>query len=117
MTFTKFYANGRYVGQFGRFSANHVVLYASESVSFALPPPGPDGEMELAIHFYMSAAAQFLDPDVGGMQWAAGARADVHRASAAGVGTRQQLHSYFGNLPEASVFLLFAPLERVGMAV
>jgi hypothetical protein len=48
------YANGRYVGQFGRFSASHVDIYFTRPVSFPLPPVGPDGNLDLALRFYMS---------------------------------------------------------------
>lgn len=61
------YANGQYVGEFGDFRRNRVTLYASKPVSFALPAPELDGEIELALRFYMSAATQFGNPDVGGM--------------------------------------------------
>jgi hypothetical protein len=104
------YANGRYVGQFGGFSANRVTEYSGESVSLALPPPGPDGEMNLAIRFYMSAASQFLSPDVGGMHGppALGLASTVRLLQTSEEDSR--LHSYFGYLLEAFVFLLFAPL-------
>ena len=61
------YANGRFVGQFGGFSENHVTMYYSQPASFALPPPGPDGMYELAVRIYMSPATVFGNPDVGGL--------------------------------------------------
>lgn len=104
------YANGRYVGQFGKFSANHVALYYSRAASFPLPPPGPDGEVVLAMRFYMSTSTQFLGPDVGGM----------HGPPTLGLASTIQLLqsaedevnrvSFFGNLAQALLFLLIAPL-------
>lgn len=51
------YANGRYVGEFGRFASDHVTQYSPQPVSFALPKPGPDGILTLALRFYMSPAS------------------------------------------------------------
>lgn len=104
------YANGRFVGQFGKFSNNHVTEYYSEPVSFALPPPGPDGMYDLAIRVYMSPATRFNNPDVGGL----------HAPPVLGLATTVQLmqaadrdallHSQFGTLLRLFLFLLVAPL-------
>lgn len=61
------YANGQYVGEFGRFSVHRVTIYTNQPVSFALPKPGPDGTLTLALRFYMSPATALYSPDVGGM--------------------------------------------------
>jgi hypothetical protein len=104
------YVNGRYVGQFGGFSQNHVTLYYAEPVSFALPSPGPDGEMELALRFYMPAVSQFASPDVGGMHGppALGLASTVQLLQASEKDS--QLHQQFGTLLETLIFLLVAPL-------
>jgi hypothetical protein len=104
------YANGRYVGQYGDFSGKHVTLYYSEPESFALPAPGPDGEIDLAVRFYMSPATFFNGPDVGGM----------HAAPALGLASTVQLlqtaeydailHNFFGVLLQTFLFILVAPL-------
>lgn len=104
------YANGRYVGQFGKFSPGHVTLYNALPVSFALPKPGTDGEIELAVRFYLSAATQFADPDVGGMHGPpmlglAGVVKLLQRSE-----TNAALHRQFGSLQEAFLFLLVLPL-------
>ena len=104
------YANGRYVGQYGSFSGNHVTLYYSEPASFALPAPGPDGEIDLAVRFYMSGATFFNGPDVGGM----------HGAPALGMASTVRLlqtseddallHNQFGVLTQMFLYILVAPL-------
>lgn len=61
------YANGRYVGEFGGFASRDVAEYFSQPTAFALPKPGPDGILTLALRFHMSAADALTDLDVGGM--------------------------------------------------
>jgi hypothetical protein len=104
------YANGHYVGQFGGFSARRVRLYLSRPLSFPLPAPGPDGEIEVAVRFYMSAATQFDSPDVGGMHTppALGLASTVHLLQAAD--DDANLHVFFGTLLRTFLFLLIAPL-------
>ncbi|MGA8743368.1 MAG: PP2C family protein-serine/threonine phosphatase [Terracidiphilus sp.] len=104
------YANGRYVGQFGQFSTDHVNLYASLPASFPLASPGPEGEIELAVRFYMSPSTRFTDPDVGGMHQppALGLASTVHLLQA--TENDANLHSWFGDILRALFFLLAAPL-------
>jgi len=104
------YVNGHYVGQFGRFSAKHVTLYYSKPVSFALPTPGPNGEIEVALRFYMSAATRFQAPDAGGMHQppVLGLSSTVHLLEAAE--HTAMLHIYLGTVLESFLFLLVAPL-------
>ncbi|HEX4582584.1 MAG TPA: PP2C family protein-serine/threonine phosphatase [Acidobacteriaceae bacterium] len=104
------YANGHYVGQFGGFSAHHVSLYYTQPLSFPLPAPVPDGEIELAVRFYMSPATRFNSPDVGGMHGppALGLASTVHLLQAAD--DDANLHGFFGGLLRAFLFLLIAPL-------
>jgi hypothetical protein len=104
------FANGRYVGQYGRFSGKHVTLYYSEPASFALPSPGPDGELDVAVRFYMGGATFFGVPDAGGM----------HEAPGLGLASTIRLlqtadydalvHSDFGLLLQMFLFILVAPL-------
>jgi hypothetical protein len=104
------YANGRYVGQFGDFSAKHITLYFSKPASFSLPAPGPDGILDLAVRFYMSPATPFGSPDVGGM----------HGPPVLGLASTVQLlqasekdaylHAAFGTFLQVFLFLLLAPL-------
>jgi hypothetical protein len=103
------YANGHYLGQLGGFSAHHVALYSTQPLSFPLPAPGPEGEIELALRFYMSAATRFNDPDVGGMHGppALGLASTVHLLQAAE--DDANLHGHFGPLLRAFLLLLIAP--------
>jgi hypothetical protein len=104
------YANGHYVGQFGGFSGHHVAIYYTQPLSFPLPAPGPDGEIEVAVRFYMSPATRFSDPDVGGMHAppALGLASTVRLLQAAD--DDANLHGFFGSLLRAFLFLLIAPL-------
>jgi MFS family permease len=104
------YANGRYVGQFGRFSANHVDIYFTQPVSFPLPPVGPDGNLDLAVRFYMSPGTRFGSRDVGGMHQppVLGLASTVHLLQA--TDDDANLHSTLGAMARALLFLLLAPL-------
>lgn len=104
------YANGQYVGQFGRFSPNHITIYSAHSFSFPLPSPGPEGEIELALRFFMTGGTQYSSPDAGGM----------HQPPALGLASTVRLiqqedddanqHYYFGSLLQSLLFFLVAPL-------
>lgn len=104
------YANGQYVGQFGGFSRNHVTLYYSEPKSFALSKAGPDGEMLLAVRFYMSPSTPFNSPDAGGMHAppSLGLASTVGLLQAADEDT--SLHRNFSQFLREFLFLLVAPL-------
>jgi hypothetical protein len=108
------YANGRYIGQLGNFSARRVKLYYSKPLSFPLPAPGPDGEIELAVRFYMSPSSRFSAPDVGGMHGppALGLPSTVRLLQAAE--DDADLHSAFGRFLRTLIFLLIAPLALWG---
>jgi hypothetical protein len=84
------------------------LLHAAALLSAA--PPGPDGEIELAVRFYMSPATRFNSPDVGGMHGppALGLASTVHLLQAAD--DDANLHGFFGGLLRAFLFLLIAPL-------
>jgi hypothetical protein len=47
------FANGRYVGELGRFTPSGVDSYRSRPLAFQLPAPDPHGDILLAIRFYM----------------------------------------------------------------
>jgi serine phosphatase RsbU (regulator of sigma subunit) len=47
------YANGKYVGEFGNFTAKGVECFRSRALTFALPRPDDHGDLLLAIRFYM----------------------------------------------------------------
>jgi hypothetical protein len=104
------YANGRWIGQFGAFSARQVTSYAAEPASFALPAPGPDGEIDLAVRLYMPASDQFSNPDVGGLHGppVLGLASTVQLLQASDQDAN--LHSQFGGLLDAFLYLLVIPL-------
>jgi hypothetical protein len=63
------FANGRFLGQFGDFKSTGVVCYRSRPLTFALPPPDANGDILLAIRFYMEPWVVYIgaSPDSGGM--------------------------------------------------
>jgi len=63
------FANGRLIGSFGEFNAKGVVCYRSRPLVYALPAPDANGDIQLAIRFYMQpfVASVGATPDSGGM--------------------------------------------------
>jgi hypothetical protein len=104
------YADGRYIGQFGRFSPRAVTIYSARSFSFPLPSAGPGGEIQLALRFYMTSGTRFQVPEAGGM----------HQPPVFGLASTVRLlqhadddadkHYYFGAIIQALLFLLVMPL-------
>jgi hypothetical protein len=102
------YANGKYVAEFGRFESTPPAIFQPRPEVYALPPPGRDGTIELALRFYMSPISA-LTSDAGGM----------HEAPVIGLPSTLQLmvaaqntniwHGAFGVLLCALLFLLMAP--------
>jgi hypothetical protein len=66
------FANGRFLGQFGDFKSSGVVCYRSRPLTFALPAPDANGDILLAIRFYMEPWVIVIgaSPDSGGMHQA-----------------------------------------------
>jgi len=60
------FADGKYVGQFGRFGPRRVTLYYTQPVMLELPP-AQNGSIEIAVRFFMSDVTALRWPDVGGM--------------------------------------------------
>ena len=104
------YANGHLIGQFGHFSTSGVTVYSSRPFSFAVPRPGPDGEIELAVRFYMTGGTRYMSPDAGGMHQppALGLASTVHLLQAAE--DDANLHFYFGTILQSLLFLVVVPL-------
>ena len=104
------YADGRYVGQFGHFSPDHVTVYSARAISFPLPSPRADGELELALRCYMTGGTRFSSPDAGGMHQppAFGLASTMRLIQQAEDDTNQ--HYYFGSLLQSLLFVLVAPL-------
>jgi serine phosphatase RsbU (regulator of sigma subunit) len=63
------FANGRYVGEFGRFTSSGVDSYRSRPRTFQLPAPDEHGDILLAIRFYMErwVLVRGSTADSGGM--------------------------------------------------
>jgi hypothetical protein len=104
------YANGQFVGRFGDFHPNHVTFYVDQPLSFALPATPPDGEIELALRFYMTPVTRFSTPDAGGMHGPPmlGLATTVRMMQAAGKDIL--FHVRFGSFLQVLIYLLVAPL-------
>jgi hypothetical protein len=63
------YANGKLVGHLGDFSPDYVGNYRTRPLVFALPAPDVNGDIELAIRFYMepNILVGGNTPNAGGM--------------------------------------------------
>lgn len=64
------YVNGKLIGEFGKFTQNGVVTYATLPRAFALPPEIHDGPITVAIRVYMGPATPLSNPDAGGLHGA-----------------------------------------------
>lgn len=61
------YANGRLVGSMGNFTANHVTPFYSHPRKFHLPAPDSNGDVVLALRFYMQPESVLWNFAAGGM--------------------------------------------------
>ena len=63
------FANGRLLGSFGEFTAKGVVCYLARPLVYPLPAPDANGDIVLAVRFYMQPFVLALgdSPDSGGM--------------------------------------------------
>jgi hypothetical protein len=61
------YANGRFIGQFGRFSGRRVANYISQPRSFTLPAGIGSGPLTLAIRMWMDPHTMLVEDAAGGM--------------------------------------------------
>ena len=104
------YANGNYVGEFGHFSPGDVTVYSSRTFSYPLPPPGPNGEIDLALRFFMTGGTRFTSPDAGGMHQppVVGLAPTVRLLQ--GAEDDANLHYYLGSILQSLLFLLVLPL-------
>jgi hypothetical protein len=103
------YFNGQYVGEFGQFNPAGVALYFSLPASFPVPQPNSDGQLVIAIRFYLSPATQFAALDVGGMHQppVLGLASTVDLIQSTEFDTH--LHRNFGDFLGTLLFLLVAP--------
>jgi Stage II sporulation protein E (SpoIIE) len=61
------YANGQLIGEFGRFTGNHVTFYNAQPRAFSLPASLSGGPVTLAIRMWMDAGTPLVSPDAGGL--------------------------------------------------
>jgi hypothetical protein len=61
------YANGQFLGQFGGLDPHHIRLLYGHPFALRLPAPGPGGDIEIALRFYMSDVSPLRWPDAGGL--------------------------------------------------
>ncbi len=104
------FADGRFVGQMGWFGHDRVNVRYAEPAELQLPAPAPDGDLVLAIRFYMSPTTPWRWPEVGGL----------HNPPVIGLGDavrllhekamRESVGFVFGDFLTGLVFLLAIPL-------
>jgi hypothetical protein len=61
------FVNGIEIGEFGRFTPNHVTAYGTLPRAFALPKEIRNGPITIAIRMWMDSATPFNSPDAGGL--------------------------------------------------
>ncbi len=61
------YANGRLIGEFGRFSSKGVAFYATQPRAFTLPPDIGSGPLTLAVRMWMNPQTALIETASGGM--------------------------------------------------
>jgi hypothetical protein len=61
------YANGRFIGDFGRFSGHGVMNYIAQPRAFILPPGIGSGPLTLSIRMWMDAHTPLIESAAGGL--------------------------------------------------
>jgi hypothetical protein len=61
------FANGRFIGEFGRFSARGVTHYIAQPRAFTLPADVGSGPLTLAVRMWMDADTPLVETKAGGM--------------------------------------------------
>jgi hypothetical protein len=102
------YANGQFVGQFGRFESSPPTFFMSRPEVFALPPPASNGDIELALRFYMSPVST-LSTSAGGMHEPPIIGLPLTLRLIASTQNTGIAFSHFGQLLTTLLFLLLAP--------
>lgn len=103
------YANGRLAGQFGSFDSSPPMLFAAKPATFALPQPGPDGEIALALRFYLSPVSTLSTSGAGGMHGAPIIGQPLTLSLIASAQNTAIASGRFGQLLATLLFLLLAP--------
>jgi len=104
------FVNGRFVGQMGWFEHDRVNVRYAEATELQLPHPAPDGDLVLAIRFYMSPTSPWRWPEAGGLHNppVIGLRSVVELLYEKSM--REAVGFVFGNFLSGLVFLLAIPL-------
>jgi serine/threonine protein phosphatase PrpC len=108
------YANGQFVGQFGDFDASPPVFFVARPLAFPLPLPPSNGEVELALRFYMSPVSAVGASSVGGMHEPPILGPPLVLRLIASAQYRQLAFSRFGQFLTTMLFLLIAPAVLLG---
>jgi len=61
------YVNGQLLGEFGRFTANHVTFINAQPRAFPLPDSVRSGPVTIAIRMWLDAGTPLISPDAGGL--------------------------------------------------
>src|ERR1039458_10002957 len=61
------FVNGQQIGEFGKFTQNHVTAYPAQPRGFPLPQNIRGGVITIEIRMWMDSATRFMSPDAGGM--------------------------------------------------
>ena len=61
------FVNGQRLGEFGKFTDQHVTAYSGLPTAFRLPKAVHDGKASIAIRVWMDSATPFNSPDAGGL--------------------------------------------------
>ena len=61
------FVNGRMIGQFGRFTSNPVLYFNAQPRSFSLPAGIHNGQVTIAVRFWMDSVTPLTSEDAGGM--------------------------------------------------
>jgi hypothetical protein len=104
------YADGQLVGQFGNFDSSPPITFFSRPAVFALPQPEANGEIEVALRFYMSLSSPLGASSTGGMHQAPVLGPAFTLDLIQSVQNSSIAYSRFGSLLTTLLFLLIAPV-------
>lgn len=103
------YANGALVGQFGNFDSSAPTIFEPRPVILALPAPAPNGDIEIAVRFYMSPVSALNTSGAGGMHEPPVVGLPLTLRLLASAQKTSDAFGHFGQLLTTLLFLLLAP--------
>jgi len=104
------FANGQYVGQFGSFDSSPPAVYWPRPAVFSLPPPGPRGDIEIALRFYVSNLIPTNASPIGGMHQPPIIGSPLTLNLLVSAQNTQFLFGRFGQFLAILFFLILAPV-------